>query len=328
MPTRLPRALKPRATVTTLALAVPFVVAFTAARAPFADGLTFTYRVQSTAATERAQAQDRTAPSPSMLGTVRMSGANARLDFREGGTPMTQGGGYILIRGADQQLVFVSAKDKQAMVVSADAMGSGFGALTNNALVKITVRDPHFTYEDLGPGDRILGYPTRHVRLHTGSTMETRVLGRTRTSTDSSVSEQWIAQRPAGIDAAAMTGWSKAFGMGVQRTNPELAQLMTDYRRKYGDGLALRTVSYATRADDRGQVRTDTVRMEVTELSRGAIDPSVFEIPADYKTVDMRQMAAAADSARRAGGDTASAGDKPADAVRKGLGGLLRRGRP
>jgi hypothetical protein len=63
----------------------------------------------------------------------------------------------MLIRGADQQLVMVNARDRQATVMAADALGSGLGALTNNALVRMTVRDQRFAFEDLGPGERILG---------------------------------------------------------------------------------------------------------------------------------------------------------------------------
>jgi hypothetical protein len=66
--------------------------------------------------------------------TVRMSGPNARLDFPTA-MPLLGPGGYMLIRGADQQLVMVNARDRQATVMAADALGSGLGALTNNALV-------------------------------------------------------------------------------------------------------------------------------------------------------------------------------------------------
>ena len=344
-------SIRPPATALAASIALLAVTAFSRSRplalaappATAADGITFTYRVQSTASA-RAHGEERGAPSPNMVATVRMNATNARLDFREGGMPMTQNGGYIVIRGAEQQLVFVNTKDRQAMIIGADGLGSGFGSLTNNAMLKMTVRDPKFSFEELGPGERILGYATRRVRLHTGSTMEMRMLGRTTRTSDSSVSEQWIASRPAGIDPGAMAAWSKSFGMGLQRTNPEMAQMMTDYRRKYGDGFALRTVSYVANTDDRGRVRNDTIRMEVVELTRGAIDPSLFDVPAGYQTVDMRQLAAgmtsAIDSARRANGDTGSLGDamkkgaadgaaqSAADKAKSALGGLFGRRRP
>jgi hypothetical protein len=106
-------------------------------------------------------------------------------------------------------------------------------------------------------------------------------------------------------------------------------------------GLPLRTIIYATGTDDKGRVRTDTARMEITELTPGKIDPSTFEIPADYKTVDMRGVAQSLDSAFKASGiDTLNAGkmakdaakdagkDAAKDAVKNALGGFLHRKKP
>lgn len=306
-----------------------------------AGGATFTYRVQSSAAARAADGRRAgSAPSPDMLATVRMAGGNVRIDFREGGLPMTQNGGYLLLRGAEQQFIIVNARDRQAMVMGADGMGAGLGALTNNALVKMTMRDPRFSYEDLGAGERILGLPTRHVRVRNASTVEVRVFGRTDRSSESSVTETWIAARPAGLDAAAVQGWSHAFGAGLRRTNAELAAQMADYERQYGDGIALRSVGVSQSTDGKGVARTDTVRMEVTDLTRGRIDPAVFAVPAGYQTVDLGQVATAIDSARRARGDTGSLGDAMKKAanesikdnatasVKGAIGGMFRRRRP
>lgn len=302
------------------------------------SGVTFTYRVQSTAAARDARSGN--APSPNMIATVRMSGGNARMDFREGSMPMTRNGGYVLIRGADRQLVFVNPQDKQAMVIAADNLGAGLGSLTNNALVKMTVRDPRFSFEELGAGEPILGYPTRRVRTRSGSTTEMRILGRTQRSSESSETEMWIATRPAGLDASALEAWSRSFGSGLRRTNPGLAAQMADYQRKYGDGLALRAVTVTQMTDEQGKATTDTTRMEVTELSRANVPASLFEVPSDYQVVDTRQLAAAADSARRASGDTTSMSDAAkagaadaaragaADAAKNAIGGLFRRKRP
>lgn len=330
----------------TLALALAGAAAAPplAASAAAQNGLTFGYRVQSAAGARRAGGE----PAPDMVATVRIAGTNARMDFREGGTPMTKEGGYILIRGADKTMVLVNAKDRQAMIVGAEGLGTAAGAMTNNAMVKVATRDQRFAFEDLGPGERILGYPTRRVRTTWGGATEVRVLGRKSTTTESSSSESWIATRIEGADAEALRGWSKAFGAGIRRFNPDLARQMTDYERQFGNGLALRSVVVTTSTDDKGKTVTDTVRMEVTELSRARLDPSIFEVPKDYAVADMREMGAAMDSlsratsasidsARRASGaDTVTAGgvareagkDAAADAVRAKLGGLLRKKKP
>lgn len=300
-------------------------------------GATFTYRVESTAAARQAAGG---APSPSMLATVRMAGGNARVDFREGGLPMTRSGGYMILRGAERQFVIVNPQERQALVLTADGLGAGMGAVTNNALVKVTTRDPRFAYEDLGPGDRILGQPTRHVRIRQSGTMEMRVLGRTQRSTDSSTMELWIAPRPAGLDAAALQAWGRTLGGGVRRTNPELDLQTAEYERRFGDGLALRMLMVSQNTDGRGRAMVDTVRSEVAEFARARIDPAVFAVPAGYEVVDVGQVAAAVDSSRRARGDTGSLGDAMRKAanesvrenatasVKGAIGGLFKRRRP
>ena len=344
----MPVPARPRRHPLVLALLVTAAATLAAAPVAHAQDLTFTYRAQSTAA--RAAQRDRNAaPSPNMLATVRMSGANARVDVREGTIPMARNGAYVLLRGADQQMVVVNPRDRQAIVLSADALGAGLGSLTNNALVKVTVREPRFAFEELGPGERILGQPTRRVRIQSGSTLEMRVLGRTSRSSESTVVDAWVAPRPAGLDPAALRGWSRSLGGGVRRTNAELASQMTDYDRRYGDGLALRSIVVMQQTDDKGHVTVDTVRTEITEMSRGRVDPALFAVPTDYQTVDMAQVAGAAgaamDSARRAnggapGGDTGSLGGamrKAADesikenatqSVKNAIGGMFRRRRP
>jgi hypothetical protein len=207
----------------------------------------------------------------------------------------------------------------------------------------MTVRDQRFAFEDLGPGERILGQPTRRVRIQSGSTTEMRVFGRTERTTESTVAEHWIAPRPAGVDAAALRGWSRGFTGGVRRTNAALGEQMAEYDRRFGDGLALRTVVAMQLTDGKGRVTHDTVRSEVVEMSRGPLDAALFTVPAGYQTVDMRQVAAAADSAqqaRRAAGDTASLADdlrktagesvrdNAEESVRGAVGGMFRKRRP
>jgi hypothetical protein len=318
-----------------LAAAAAVVVSTPVSRASAQEGVTFTYRVQNSSAKRDAKAQGESAPD--MLATVKAAGANMRLEFEEGSMPGMKAGGYMLIRGSDQTFVIVNTKDKAAIVMDAAGLGSGAGSMTNNALVKVSQRDPKFDFQDLGAGEKILGYNTRHVRFTSSGTTEMRVMGRTNKSTESTVGDSWIATKLPGVDPEALRSWGQAFGRGMRRTNADLVPRLADYEKQYGQGIALRTVMVAASTDDKGRERTDTLRMEVTQLSSGRLDKSLFEIPADYQIADMRQMAAALDSAKRASGlDTFNmkgamkeAGkDGAKDAVKGALGGFLKRKRP
>ncbi|MBV9879720.1 MAG: DUF4412 domain-containing protein [Gemmatirosa sp.] len=322
----------PASLARSVALAAAVVLAPVVAEAQ--QGVTFTYQMHGTNAPPRQGASSGSAGTV-MTATVRAAGPNMRIDWREGapGVPMMKPGAYMLLRGADRSLLIVNPEDKAAIKIDAQSFGSGAGTMTNNAFVKVSQKEAKFDFEELGAGDRILGYPTRHVRVSSSGTTDVRVMGKTTSSTTQSTGEAWIATGIKGVDAEALRQWSQSFGRGLRQTNADLVPRLADYDRKYGDGLALRTVMVSTSSDDKGRARTDTIRMEVTDLTASKLDPSLFEVPAGYQVADTRQMGAALDSARKANGlDSVSAGDVmkagTKDAVKGALGGFLRRKKP
>jgi hypothetical protein len=292
-----------------------------------AAGATFKYRITS------SSSDKRTRESRAMYADVRMQDGNIRMDYLEGMTPMGQKNGYVIVQGETGKFIVVSPKDKQAMVMTADGFGSGFGALMNNPMLKMTVSNTSFRFKDMGAGEPMLGYKTRRVRTWYSSTMElkaTMMPDQKMVTTDSS--DQWIA---TGVDLGSpknMERWARSFASGVKSTNPELEAELRKYTNEYGStGLALKTITWSTQTDKNGKVMADTITMEVTELKTGDIDPTVFEIPKNYQVTDLSQMmagiSASMDSARAASGGKE---EKPSgkDALKKGLGGLLKKKPP
>lgn len=294
---------------------------------PVASGVTFTYRTTSTSSDKR------TREARNMLTTVRMQDGNIRMDYVEGVTPLGEKNGYVLVQGDAGKFVIVNPKDKKAMVMSAEGFGSGLGALMNNPMLKMTMSNTSFRYKDMGAGETILGYKTRKVRTWYTSTMELKAMmmpDQKITTADSS--DQWIAQ---GMDLGAkdMERWARSFASGVKATNPELEAEMKKYANEYAkSGIALRTITWSTQTDKKGKVTADTITAEVTDLKTGSIDAAMFEIPKGYEVVDMSKMmadmAASMDSAKAAEGkDGKKAEEKgsASDALKQGLGGLLRK---
>ncbi|WP_043579439.1 DUF4412 domain-containing protein [Gemmatimonas phototrophica] len=294
------------------------------ASTPRATGVTFKYRITSA-----------TNDKKGTLANVSMQDGNIRMDYVEGTTPMGQKNGYVIVQGETGKFIIVNPKDKQAMVMTADAFGSGMGALMNNPLLKMTVSNTSFRFKDMGTGEPILGYKTRKVRTYYSSTMELKAMmmpDQKVVSNDSS--DQWIA---TGIDLGSpksMETWAKSFASGVKSTNPELAAEMKKYTAEYGrTGMALKTISWSTQTDKKGKVTADTLTMEVTELKKGDLDVALFEVPKGYEVVDLSQMMAGIgekmDSLNAAeGGKKEEKKPSAKDAIKSGLGGFLKKKPP
>ena len=307
------------------------VVALTAAR-PIAraTGVTFAYRISSSSMDKKQK------DAKSLFATVRMQDGSIRMDYVEGSNPLGQRNGYTIVQGDAGRFVMVDPKEKKALVMTADAMGSGMGAMLNNPLVKLTVSNTSFRFKDMGAGETILGYKTRKVRTWYSSTIEMKMMMMNQKTVSNDSSDQWIAN--VDFDPRTMESWAKSFASGVKSTNPELARDLASYTREYGrTGMALKTVTWSTQTDKKGKVTADTLVMEITDLKSGALDKSLFEIPTGYEVTDMTKMMAEVGAAMDSAKAESAKGDKNAkpeakpsatDAIKSGLGGMFKKKPP
>ncbi len=306
--------------------------ALTAARpiTPRAGGLTFTQTIIS------SSRDKRTKEARDMVSTVRMQGGNVRMDYAPGKGPMGQKDAYILITAEPPQFAIVNSKEQQVTVMDASMFGSGMGAMMNNPMMKVIVSNAKWSYKDLGTGDMLQGYKTRHVRIYSGSDVEVKIMGTSNKTSTADSSDQWIAQ---GIDAdeSAMSAWGKSFASGMKSTNAEMAAEFAKYEKQIGrNGMALKSTTWSTVTDGKGKVTSDTISMEVTDLKKGSIDASVFKMPDGYQVVNLSESLKAAnaslDSAKKAGADKDKEKEKdkskekptsPGDLVKAGIGGMF-----
>lgn len=293
-----------------------------------AGGLTFNYNVTSTSSDKRRK------EALDIQAMVRLQGGNARMDYTNGKGPMGERGGYILITSEPAQFSIVNDKEKRVLIMDASMFGSGMGSAMNNPMMKLTISNAKFSYKDLGAGENILGYRTRHIRIYNSSDMEMKVMGMTQRSSNSDSSEQWIAQGIE-VDDEALAAWGKSFTTGMKATNPEVAAEMAKFQKDYGrGGLALRSTTWSNTTDGKGKVTSDVISMEVTDLKKGAIDASVFKMPDGYQVTNlsetMKTAQSSLDSAKKASGDSSKKEEKPkaGDAIKAGLGGMFKKKPP
>jgi hypothetical protein len=295
---------------------------------PAAGGLSFKYTVTSTSSDKKRK------EASEVHALVRMQGGNVRMDYTEGKGPMGQAGAYIVITSSPAQFAVVSDKEKTVTIMDAAAFGSGMGAMMNNPMMKVTVSNARFSFKELGAGENILGYRTQRVRVYSGSDVEVKIMGMTQRSSSSDSADHWIAQGIE-VDEDALAAWGRSFASGMKATNPDMAAEFARYEKSYGrKGMPLRSTTWSNTTDGKGKVTSDTLHTEVTDLVKGAIDPSVFKLPEGYQVVNVSEAMKAAqssmDSAAKASGADSGKGKKPStsDAIKAGIGGMFKKKPP
>lgn len=247
-----------------------------------ADGWRFRWKV-----TVEAEKKDKVPASPSM--TVSLIPGKARMDYEGDAQPngMMKKGGYMILDAEKGTMTMVDPKEKKAVIMDPSALGNMMGAIGASGMVKMDVKDVKVSVEKLGAGERLLGYPTTKYRITRGYVMSVSIFGRKNTTTHSSVTESWVAERF--IDDRAFEEWAKNFTRGVGNLSGDaFKKLMEAEQANQIKGIVLKQVQQSTNTDDKGNATTSTTTMEMTELTKTSLDKALFEVPAGYEVTDMK----------------------------------------
>jgi hypothetical protein len=300
----------------------------------FAPGLTYTFTSHVQTTDPNGQTTDRVV----MSGHAAILGDRARIDLdsmgAQNGQAQQQSSGssmrgvYFLSLNGGSRLVYVDPTRKQYMDMNVGGMMRGLSALTSSTggLIKIQASNVHIDADKIGAGPTILGYSTVHYRLTESKTMNTRVLFKTVTSRDSSVTDLYYAPdlknfiNPFLSSSQAMTGALDMYGPEYKQ------QYMAAHAKLYQEGAPLRAVSTVTSTDGSGKMRTTVSTTEVTQLSAGNVNATLFDIPPDYSKVDVSVPQSATASAQADSAHPADSAASKSSLVKKGLKGLF--GRP
>jgi len=256
MQTTVRSSLLPSVSASLLALTVLGVPASAQSR----DGWTYTTITNST------RVRYRVAGTAYRMDDLPMSGSAAG----------TAGGVYRIFNRADHTLTTVDSLHHMATVM-------GFTSLLgpNSDLAPKFV--PHVTkheFEDLGAGEKILGHATRHVRVTTIGTFEITMMGQTCKGPWNEVKETWVAP-----DVDLQTDVDP-YGSIIALDSIEGQLGLAD--KNMPKGAALRTIERSVEPDSTGKPDTVTSTSEVVDLTFGPLDASIFAVPADFQTLDLR----------------------------------------
>jgi uncharacterized protein DUF4412 len=229
---------------------------------------------------------DMSQPRTMMSGHGQFSGGNSRMDMEQSMMPGGAGGvggagSYVIVKSGSRTEWIVDPSKRQYMEINIDSMAK-FAADAQKALggiAKISTTDVTADVQPLGPGETIQGYATMKYRLTSGSTSTVSMLGRTKSTTSRSTTDMWVAPQLAGLYNPAAGSASQSGG------DSEYTQKIAAAYAKIGKGVPIKSVTQTQTTGDRASTMTST--MELLNIKRGRVDPSVFEVPADYAKTDL-----------------------------------------
>jgi hypothetical protein len=244
-----------------------------------------------------------------MAGKGYVAGGNARIEFTNVNNPQmkAQGGpfaegSYILFKGATREFIIVDTKKKQYAEMSQDGLMQMTSALTN--LVKIEMTNVHIDASRVEPDTTVDSYKTQHYRLTQTYHMKMSMAFIHQDNDVNASGEYYYAHEFDDlINPYLSSGWSSSTNFF---NNPDYTNQLKAAAAKIPHGVPVLVVIHNTNTDKKGKVSTGTTTMHSTNLVRGDIPASTFEVPAGYSKYEPPQQEAGAASAPDAGAQQAA----------------------
>jgi hypothetical protein len=309
-----------RSALVLAAVAAPVIYV---AATPFADGMTYEFVMKSTGKSTGNKEQ------VTMRGRGTYSGDDAKLEILEasasaGGKDTYGGkGAYFIVKNGGQVMYMVDPNQKQYMKWDMQAMLAGMSKVVNavGGFVKMQISDPKVDVQDLGAGETVQGYPTRHYRMIQNFTMSASVLGHKSTTRSESTVDYYFSPtlriaNPFVANSQQMAAMSQ---FDMFNNSDYKTQMSAAMAKMPKNGVPLKMVSTTVSTDDKGKQETSTSVMEMINFKATNVPSSAFEIPSGYTEIQMPNLNAAM-SANGGAAANGQGSDKPgynADSVAK-----------
>jgi hypothetical protein len=210
-------------------------------------------------------------------------------------------------------MLLVDPNSKEYMKWDLGAMMAGMSKVVNavGGLVKMQISDVRIGAQDLGAGETVQGYPTRHIRMVQNYTVSASMFGKKSTSRTETTTDYYFA--PSLKIANPFVANSQQMAMMSQFDmfkNPDYQSQYASANAKLPkNGVPLKTVTKTVTTDEKGKSETATTIMEMVNFKAANIPASAFAVPSDYKMVEMPNL----NAAMTAGGNgNGAAGEKSA----------------
>lgn len=295
-------------TTAALALGAATVAFAPAMRSALVPGLTYTFAV-STSESDAGFAEAGKTISRS-VGKVQVAGDRARIDFTEtkgpSPTPMLNKDGYMLMHDGGKVMYMVNTKDKEYLKMEPAALGSMFSSISSMAggMMKIEVKDASLNVNKLGAGEAVLGHATEKYELQQRYTMSIKTFGFGSTTTNESTTTLWVAPSLKTQDLMnPFLDMARNIG-SMFEGNEEWEKMISGPSKELPMAAALKMHAQQISTNEKGKAQYSLSTMEVTSWTPGDVQSAELDLPKGYKMTEMPDIAALSDSMKAAGLDT------------------------
>jgi hypothetical protein len=285
-----------------LAAGIPALALFVAATPSATKGISYDFSMVTSSDAGKGKDME-------MVGKGYVAGGNARIEFTNVNMPQmkAQGGpfadgAYILLKGETKQFILVDTRQRQYSEMTQDQLMQMTSALTN--LVKFEMTNVHIDASRVQPDTAVDSYKTAHYHLNQNYHMKMSVAFIHQEGDVQASGDYYYAPQFADlVNPYLSSGWSASTNFF---NNPDYTSQLKAAAEKMPKGVPVLVVIRSTNTDKKGKVATGTTTMHTTNLVRGDIPASTFEIPAGYtRYVPPSQAATQGASSEGARADTA-----------------------
>jgi hypothetical protein len=284
------------------AAVIPTLALFVAATPSATKGITYDFSMVTSSDASKGKDMD-------IVGKGYVAGGNARIEFTNVNMPQmkAQGGpfadgSYILLRGDTKQFVLVDTKQKRYAEMSQDQLMQTTSALTN--LLKFEMTNVHIDASRVQPDTTVDSYKAAHYHLNQTYHMKMSMAFIHQEGDVVASGDYYYAPQFADlINPYMSSGWSAATNFF---NNPDYTSQLKAAAEKMPHGVPVYVVVRSTNTNKNGKAAMSTTTMHTTNLVRGDVPASTFEIPAGYTKYEPQTQASATQEASAQGANPQS----------------------
>lgn len=276
-----------------IAAVIPALALFVAATPSATKGISYDFSMLT--ANDAGKGKDM-----EIVGKGYVAGGNARIEFTNVSAPQmkAQGGpfadgAYIILRNDTKQFILVDTKQKRYAEMTQDQLMQTTSALTN--LLKFEMTNVHIDASRVQPDTTVDSYKAQHFHLNQTYHMKMSIAFIHQEGDVQASGDYYYAPQLADlINPYMSSGWSASTNFF---NNADYTNQLKAAAEKMPHGVPVLVVIHHTNTDKKGKVMTSTTTMHTTNLVRGDIPASTFEIPAGFSKYEPQTQASAGQGA-------------------------------